>query len=67
MIHSATKYINGHSDVVGGIAVVSDTGLGERLAYLQNAVGAIAGPFDLFLALRGVKTLHLRMRQHCEN
>jgi len=67
VIHSATKYINGHSDVVGGIAVVSDPGLGERLAYLQNAIGAIAGPFDSFLALRGVKTLHLRMKAHCEN
>ncbi|MFL6415750.1 MAG: cystathionine gamma-synthase [Bryobacteraceae bacterium] len=67
VIHSATKYINGHSDVVGGIAVVSDPDLGERLAYLQNAIGAIAGPFDSFLALRGVKTLHLRMKQHCEN
>lgn len=67
VIHSATKYINGHSDVVGGIAVVSDSELGERLAYLQNAIGAVAGPFDSFLALRGVKTLHLRMNQHCEN
>src|SRR3954471_6740393 len=67
VIHSATKYINGHSDVVGGLAIVSDSGLGERLAYLQNAIGAIAGPFDSFLALRGVKTLHLRMKQHCEN
>src|SRR5947209_11189923 len=67
VIHSATKYINGHSDVVGGIAIVSDSGLGERLAYLQNAIGAIAGPFDSFLALRGVKTLHLRMQRHCDN
>jgi cystathionine gamma-lyase len=67
VIHSATKYINGHSDVIGGIAVVADAGLGDRLAYLQNAIGAVAGPFDSFLALRGVKTLHLRMRRHCEN
>ncbi len=67
VIHSATKYINGHSDVVGGLAIVSDSALGERLAYLQNAIGAIAGPFDSFLALRGVKTLHLRMQRHCEN
>src|SRR4051812_31244711 len=67
VIHSATKYINGHSDVVGGLAIVSDPGLGDRLAYLQNAIGAIAGPFDSFLALRGVKTLHLRMKRHCDN
>lgn len=67
VIHSATKYINGHSDLIGGIAAVADSSLGERLAYLQNATGAIAGPFDSFLALRGVKTLHLRMKQHCEN
>src|ERR1700761_999420 len=53
VIHSATKYINGHSDVVGGVAVVSNPELGERLAFLQNAIGAIAGPFDSFLALRG--------------
>jgi cystathionine gamma-lyase len=58
---------SGHSDIIGGIAVVSDPDLGERLGYLQNAVGAIAGPFDSFLALRGLKTLHLRMAQHCAN
>jgi cystathionine gamma-lyase len=67
VVHSATKYLNGHSDIVGGILVVSDQELGERLAFLQNAVGAIAGPFDSFLALRGLKTLHLRMREHCNN
>jgi cystathionine beta-lyase len=68
VVHSATKYINGHSDIVGGIAVVGDNAdLAEKLGYLQNAIGAIAGPFDSFLALRGVKTLALRMRQHCEN
>lgn len=67
VVHSATKYLNGHSDMVGGVVVVSDTELGERLAFLQNAVGAIASPFDSFLALRGLKTLHLRIAQHCRN
>ncbi len=68
VMHSATKYLNGHSDVVGGIAVVgANAELAERLAYLQNAVGAIAGPFDSFLVLRGIKTLALRMQRHCEN
>ncbi|MCW5982355.1 MAG: PLP-dependent transferase [Bryobacteraceae bacterium] len=65
--HSATKYLNGHSDVIGGIAVARDAELGERLAFLQNAVGGVAGPFDSFLALRGLKTLHLRMERHCSN
>jgi len=66
VMHSATKYLNGHSDMVGGIVVVGDRpDLAERLGFLQNAVGAIAGPFDSFLALRGLKTLPLRMRQHC--
>ena len=67
VIHSATKYLNGHSDIVGGVAVVRDAALGERLGYLQNAIGAVAGPFDSFLALRGLKTLHLRMERHCQN
>jgi cystathionine gamma-lyase len=67
VVHSATKYIGGHSDIVGGVAVTSDAELGERLGFLQNAVGAIAGPFDSFLALRGLKTLHLRMQRHSEN
>jgi len=67
VVHSATKYLNGHSDIVGGIVVVSNPELGERLAFLQNAVGAIASPFDSFLALRGLKTLHLRMARHCSN
>ncbi|HEX4772085.1 MAG TPA: cystathionine gamma-synthase [Bryobacteraceae bacterium] len=67
VIHSATKYIGGHSDLVGGVAVTADVELGERLAFLQNAVGAIASPFDSFLALRGLKTLHLRMERHCSN
>jgi cystathionine gamma-lyase len=67
VVHSATKYLNGHSDIVGGLVVVSNPELGERLGFLQNAVGAIASPFDSFLALRGLKTLHLRMARHCRN
>jgi cystathionine gamma-lyase len=65
VMHSATKFINGHSDMVGGIAVTDDDALAERLAYLQNSIGAILGPFDSFLALRGVKTLDVRMERHC--
>jgi len=68
VVHSATKYLNGHSDMVGGIAVVGeDKELAEKMAFLQNSVGAVAGPFDAFLAMRGLKTLHLRMRAHCDN
>ena len=68
VLHSATKYLNGHSDMVGGVVVTGENReLGERLAFLQNAAGAISGPFDSFLALRGLKTLHLRMQRHCEN
>ena len=68
VVHSVTKYLNGHSDMVGGAIVVGDNSeLGERLAFLQNAVGGVLGPFDSFLALRGLKTLHLRMARHCEN
>ena len=71
VVHSATKYLNGHSDVIGGVAIVGDGPLlqpiRERLAFLQNAVGAIAGPFDSFLALRGLKTLALRIERHNEN
>ncbi len=68
VVHSATKYLNGHSDMVGGIAVVGrNPALAERMAFLQNSIGAIAGPFDSFLALRGVKTLALRMERHCSN
>jgi len=68
VMHSATKYLNGHSDMVGGIVVVGENKeLAERMAFLQNAVGAVAGPFDSFLALRGLKTLALRMERHCEN
>ena len=62
--HSTTKYLNGHSDMIGGIAVVRDDSLAERLQFIHNAAGAVAGPFDAWLALRGTKTLHLRMRQH---
>jgi cystathionine gamma-lyase len=68
VMHSATKYLNGHSDMVGGMLVVGDNAeLAEQLAFLQNSVGAVQGPFDSFLALRGLKTLHLRMKAHCEN
>jgi cystathionine gamma-lyase len=68
VMHSATKYLNGHSDIVGGIVVVGDRPeLRERMTFLQNAVGAVAGPFDSFLALRGLKTLALRMERHCRN
>ncbi|MBV8968662.1 MAG: PLP-dependent transferase [Verrucomicrobia bacterium] len=71
VVHSATKYINGHSDMVGGVVVMAPgeqrRELTERLAFLQNAVGAIAGPFDSFLALRGLKTLAIRMERHCSN
>ena len=68
VLHSATKYLNGHSDMVGGIVVANDRPeLAEKMAFLQNSVGAIAGPFDSFLAMRGLKTLHLRMRAHCES
>jgi cystathionine gamma-lyase len=68
VMHSATKYLNGHSDMVGGIVVAGDDAeLADRLGFLQNAVGAVAGPFDSFLALRGLKTLALRMERHCAN
>jgi len=68
VMHSATKYLGGHSDMIGGIAVVrDDPELAERLWFLQNSAGAIQGPFDSFLALRGLKTLALRMRAHCDN
>jgi len=66
VLHSATKYLNGHSDMVGGIVVAGGNHeLAEQMAFLHNSVGAIAGPFDAFLAMRGLKTLHLRMRAHC--
>ena len=67
VLHSATKYLNGHSDMVGGIVVAGTSALAEQMAFLQNSVGAIAGPFDAFLAMRGLKTLHLRMKAHCES
>ncbi|MCS4231268.1 cystathionine gamma-lyase [Stenotrophomonas maltophilia] len=68
VLHSATKYLNGHSDMVGGMVVVGDnTGLAEQMAFLQNSIGAVQGPFDSFLALRGLKTLPLRMKAHCAN
>jgi len=68
VVHSATKYLGGHSDVVNGVAVVgANDDVAQRLGYLQNAVGGVAGPFDSFLALRGVKTLHLRMERHNAN
>ena len=67
VLHSITKFINGHSDVVMGAVVVKDTELAQRLRFIQNASGAIPGPQDCFLTLRGIKTLHLRMRQHCQN
>jgi len=67
VLHSATKYLNGHSDMVGGVVVAGDDkDLVERMGFLQNSVGAVAGPFDSFLAMRGLKTLHLRMRAHCD-
>jgi cystathionine gamma-lyase len=68
VMHSATKYLNGHSDIVGGMLVVGDDAeLAEQMTYLQNAIGGVQGPFDSFLALRGLKTLHLRMKAHCDN
>jgi len=67
VMHSATKYLNGHSDVIGGVAVTGNTDLGDRLGFLQNAVGAVPSPFDSFLVTRGLKTLHLRMQRHSEN
>jgi cystathionine gamma-lyase len=66
VLHSATKYLNGHSDMVGGVVVAGDDkDLADRMSFLQNSVGAVAGPFDSFLAMRGLKTLHLRMLAHC--
>jgi cystathionine gamma-lyase len=69
VMHSATKYLNGHSDVIGGVVVAGSDSkeATDRLAFLQNATGAVPSPFDSFLVLRGLKTLHLRMRAHCEN
>ena len=67
VVHSTTKYMGGHSDVVGGVAVMNDPELKERVYFLQNAMGAVPGPFDSWLVMRGTKTLHLRMQRHCEN
>ncbi|MEV0614963.1 cystathionine gamma-synthase [Nonomuraea sp. NPDC050404] len=67
VVHSTTKYVGGHSDVVGGALVAADAGLGEELTYHQNAMGAVAGPFDAWLTLRGLKTLGVRMDRHCDN
>src|SRR5690348_4737610 len=67
VMHSTTKYLNGHSDIIGGCVVVNTDELGEKLKFLQNAIGSVAGPFDSFLALRGLKTLALRMERHCAN
>ncbi len=67
VMHSATKYINGHSDVVMGVLCTSSEDLKDRLAFIQNACGATPGPMDCFLTLRGIKTLHIRMQRHCEN
>jgi cystathionine gamma-synthase len=67
VVHSTTKYAGGHSDVVGGALVVRDAELGERVAYHQNAMGAVAGPFDSWLTLRGLKTLGIRMERHSDN
>jgi cystathionine gamma-synthase len=67
VVHSTTKYLGGHSDVVGGALVVDDDELGEQLAFHQNAMGAVAGPFDAWLVLRGIKTLGVRMDRHCDN
>ncbi|MET7461463.1 cystathionine gamma-synthase [Nonomuraea sp. NPDC005501] len=67
VVHSTTKYIGGHSDVVGGALVAADRGLGDELAYHQNAMGSVAGPFDAWLTLRGLKTLGVRMDRHCDN
>jgi cystathionine gamma-synthase len=67
VVHSSTKYLGGHSDVIGGLVAAHDAGLAERMAFVQNAAGAVPGPFDCYLVLRGVKTLAVRMDRHCEN
>jgi cystathionine gamma-synthase len=67
VVHSTTKYLGGHSDVIGGFVATSDPTIAERLFFLQKSLGAVPGPFDAWLVLRGVKTLAVRMRQHCEN
>src|SRR5207237_2965704 len=67
VVHSATKYLGGHSDVVGGLVATSDGDLAERIGFLQNAAGGVPGPFDCYLVLRGLKTLAVRMDRHCDN
>jgi cystathionine gamma-synthase len=67
VVHSTTKYLGGHSDTIGGFVAVIDADLGERIAFLQNAMGAVPGPFDCYLVLRGIKTLGVRMDRHCDN
>lgn len=67
VVHSATKYLGGHSDLVAGLVVVDDEGLAERIGFLQNSIGGVLAPFDSFLLIRGMKTLGLRMQRHCEN
>jgi cystathionine beta-lyase len=67
VMHSATKYLAGHSDVILGSLVTNDKNLAERIGFIQNASGAVPGPMDSFLTLRGIKTLHVRMKRHCEN
>jgi cystathionine gamma-synthase len=67
VVHSTTKYLGGHSDVIGGAVVLKDREIGEKLAFFQNAVGAVPGPMDCFLILRGIKTLPVRMDRHAEN
>ena len=67
VVHSTTKYLGGHSDVVGGFVGTNDHTIAERLTFLQKSLGAVPGPFDSWLVLRGIKTLAVRMRQHCEN
>jgi cystathionine gamma-synthase len=67
VVHSTTKYLGGHSDVVGGALIAADAGIGEDLAFHQNAMGAVNGPFDAWLTLRGVRTLGVRMDRHCAN
>jgi cystathionine gamma-lyase len=67
VMHSVTKFLNGHSDMVGGIAVTDDEAIAEKLGFLQNSIGSVPGPFDSFLALRGLKTLDVRMERHCRN
>ena len=67
VMHSSTKYLGGHSDVIQGALVMNDTELREKLYFIQKSCGAVPGPMDCFLVLRGIKTLHVRMQRHCEN